>query len=1187
MTEPVPDHAEQELAVGDQEATLRDILLYLRTRTGRDFSHYKRATVLRRIARRMQVNGAVALPEYLDCLRTRPGESGALLQDLLISVTSFFRDADCFAALQSRVPSLFAGKGPEDTVRVWVAACATGEEAYSVAILLAEHAKTLDRAPPIQVFATDVDENAIRAARDGFYPTAIEADVNEERQRRYFVKENRGYRVRREIREMVLFATHDLLRDSPFARLDLVTCRNLLVYLDQEAQARVLQILHFALLPQGLLMLGASESVDEGSPLFSVIDKQHRLFEQRSAPRAWLPEPRGPSSLALQVQALAAREDPSMVGRSLEPDMANRVRSPRPRDSAWDETSEPDSLTRHLDRELERLKAHLRHTVEQYEAAVEELKAGNEELQAVNQELRSASEELEASREELQSINEKLTTVNHQLKSKVDELGSANSDMQNLMDATAIPTIFLDRQLRITRYTPSAVQLFNFIRGDIGRPLTDLMPQLRYEQLREDAAAVLDKLLPIEREVAREDGGWFMARILPYRTLDDRIGGVVLSFIDITERRRAEEVSRWLGVVVAASTDAIVSFSLEGTVLSWNGGAERLLGYVAAEAIGQSLALLSDAANQGEAAQLLQRVALGQGVESVQTRLRAKDGSMIDVAVTLSPIADGNGTVLGGTAIVRDIREAKRAEGALRSSEERLRLMLENVRDYAVFSTDLQRRVASWNSGAERLLGYSESEALGQEADLIFTPEDRAAGAPQLEASTALRDGRAADERFHMRKDGSRFWGSGIMMRMQDDAGVAVGFVKVFRDQTEARNSRAALEKSQADLMEALQANEQARKDLQAADAAKDRFLAILSHELRNPLASISSAASMLAAPDTAGGDRARAARIVDRESRAVRALLDDLLDVSRLTVGQLQLNRKQVELAAILEAAVETVQPRLAEAGHALSTVLPQEQLCLLADPLRLTQVFVNLLANAIKYTPAGGKLWLEATPGDGEVQVAMTDNGRGIEPEQIERIFQLYTQGDVPAGRLNEGLGVGLALVRSIVELHGGSVEAFSEGLGRGSRFVVRLPTTLCCEQVLVGAAAPTPAPLARKPRVMLVDDNVDAVWSLGKLLQAAGFQVAVANAGAQALEMAERAPPDAMVLDIGMPGLSGLEVAARVRATPWGRQMALVALTGWGDDASRRAILESGFDQHLSKPVNSAALIEALALLCSRVV
>jgi two-component system, chemotaxis family, CheB/CheR fusion protein len=647
-------------AATDDEAALRDVLTFLRARTGHDFTYYKRATIIRRIARRMQVNEVDDLPAYITFLRTHPGESRALLQDLLISVTNFFRDRAAFDALETMVPELFQNKTESDVLRVWVPACATGEEAYSIAMLLTDHARTLDSPPVLQIFGTDLDEDVLGEARAGVYPAAIASDVSPERLRRYFIKEHHGYRVRRELREILMFAAHDLLKDPPFSRLDLISCRNLLIYLNRGAQRRVFDIFHFALRPDGRLFLGTSEAIDDGSQLFSTVDKKHRIYAQRTTIRSALSMPSGPGTLARTI-ALQERSDPAVVpvsspaasstglarlrvasqdlswselhlrlidrfgppslivngeqeilhlshgaapylqfaggepttnllrvvhpalrlelraalfrvrqtgepviARAIALDIGNEQQvidlrvSPAPelsnefvlvtfeRQRAIDPSAlvaraEDEPIIKHLESELEQTKRSLRDLVEQHEASTEELKASNEELQAMNEELRSATEELETSREELQSINEELTTVNQELKSKVDELGQSNSDLHNLMGATAIATVFLDRELRIMRFTPPAVELFSLIPSDVGRPLADLQHRLVYPDLLLDAGRVLDQLVPIEREVQETEGRFYLARLLPYRTTDDRIAGVVLTFVDVTERQVAQD----------------------------------------------------------------------------------------------------------------------------------------------------------------------------------------------------------------------------------------------------------------------------------------------------------------------------------------------------------------------------------------------------------------------------------------------------------------------------------------------------------------------------------------------------------------------------------------------------------------------------------------------------------------------
>lgn len=1286
---------------GNDEAALRDVLTFLRTRTGRDFAYYKRATILRRIGRRMQVNGVENLHDYLNCLRTRPGEAGALLQDLLISVTNFFRDAECFAALERHIPGVFANKGPNDAVRVWVSACATGEEAYSIAMLLSEQARTLDAPPLIQIFATDLDEDAIQTARDGLYPMAIEADVSEERLRRFFMKEHAGYRVRRELREMVLFATHDVLKDSPFSRLDLISCRNLLIYLNVEAQARVFEIFHFALQPSGRLFLGSSESVDDGSQLFNVLDKKHRIYGYRPTPRVGLPVPSGPGTLALALEAQqTARSGPVIAGSAFAGPASAQSRSGRPvegRQSSWGEVhlrllehlappsilvdseyevvhisasagrflqygggepsrnllravnpslrielraalyqagqskapadvppvpvelhgeqamvsmrvtpvneigtdmylvviqtqspdgdaanspairAESDPVARQLDRELERLKAHLRDTVEQYEASTEELKASNEELQAMNEELRSATEELETSREELQSINEELTTVNHELKSKVDELGHANSDMHNLMDATAIATVFLDRELRIIRYTPSAVQLFNLIPTDVGRPLTDLTTQLHYPEMGADAQRVLDRLVPIEREVGQADGSWHLARLLPYRTIEDRIAGVVLSFVNITERKQAEEVRLWLSAVVTASNDAIISFSLDNAILSWNGGAERMFGYTAEEAIGQPLSMLHGPDTK-EQDLLVSRLLVSRPVENYETVRRRKDGDEIHVSVTVSAIRDEAGETIAGTAIVRDISNTKRIEDALRDSREQLKMILENAREFAIFSTDLERNITVWNNGAQALLGYAEAEVLGHPADMIFTEEDRAAGIPEREAARSLEQGRASDDRFHQRKDGSRFWASGAMMLMRDAQGHAQGFVKILRDQSAARNAQEALQHSQVELTRALEDQREARDALEAADAAKDRFLAVLSHELRNPLASIAAAAQVL---DVDGASvNGEAAEVIRRQTAAISALLDDMLDISRLRLGRLSLQKRPTSLIGIIEGAIQSTRPIIEASGHTLEVRLPALDIEIDADPNRLVQVVSNLLANAAKYTPRSGAITLEAMQRDGEAVVEVSDNGIGMKREEIEQLFDMFTQGQDARERSGGGLGIGLALSRSILQMHDGWIRADSAGPGQGSRFSFGMPAL---RQVPLdksaGAQAPMPAQRASGALILLADDNQDAAWAVAQWLVLQGFNTVKADDGASALALAETHRPQVMLVDIGMPELSGHEVARRIRAHAWGKNMLLVAITGWGHEQDVRASMEAGFDLHMTKPVDMPRLRDVI--------
>lgn len=628
----------------DTEALLDQVFATLRARSGHDFSLYKRGTLLRRLDRRLRFNGVATLEEYITLLRTASGESESLVRDLLISVSGFFRDPEAFAALAQAVPALFAGKGLADAVRVWVAGCATGEEAYSIAILLREHAATLESPPQIQIFATDIDAKGYAWGREALYPPAAVAGISPERLRRFFTREPGGFRVGKSLREGVLFAVHNVLHDPPFSRLDLVSCRNLLIYLQPEAQERVVETFHYALRTGGLLFLGASESAGD-SGAFVPVAARERLYRRNAAPQ------RVPSRLSaadpparpatpgdgagargegfaygpLHLRMLEEYAPPSLVvnerlevvhlsggaGRFLhlgagEPShdlialtrgelrmelraalfqafhkglptsrlvadgdggatVRLRVHPPTGAGAAerfalvvLEEEGAPAPgaeaprggagapAVAALERELRQAREQLEHAGEARDHTVEELQAANEELRSVNEEQKAASEELETSREEIQSINEELVTINQEHQNTIDELKRTNSDLQNLIASTEIGTIFLDRELRVRRFTPSAAALFNFAPADVGRPLAHITHRLRYPELVDDARQVLASRERREREVESDDGTWFVVRINPYRSPDEGAGGAaavdgaVVACFDITAQKRVE-----------------------------------------------------------------------------------------------------------------------------------------------------------------------------------------------------------------------------------------------------------------------------------------------------------------------------------------------------------------------------------------------------------------------------------------------------------------------------------------------------------------------------------------------------------------------------------------------------------------------------------------------------------------------
>ena len=651
---PLPLEADE--LTPEQLEVMRRIVAHVHVRTGHDFSQYKRSTLLRRVQRRMQIYGDLTLESYLDHLRQNATEATALFNDILIGVTSFFRDSEAWEHLETRViPQLLKQRDSTEPVRAWTIGCSTGEEAYGVAMLLFEAFEKLELPPRIQVFASDLDENAIKHAREGRYPTAIEADVSTRRLERFFTLEGDHYHVRREIRDAVLFTHHSVLRDAPFSRLDLISCRNLLIYLERDIQNTVFDIFHYSLKAGGYLFLGSSESIETSQEFFETVSKVHRiyrtkpwnrevphipslplsvgtqtyanLYSQPYTPRKYaavelpqlsevnpkslevyappsvlidekyailhvtetagryLLQPSGPITanllklirpelqLELRTALLLAFEKnkavltspvpvqfnghPHRVILSIQPHSQEKGGGRKPekqvlvyfledeRDEAAAQPEQNESrkiaVVLQLENEVRLLRERLQASLEEYESSNEELQASNEELQSINEEFRSATEELETSKEELQSVNEELQTVNYELKMKLDEISRAHSDLQNLMNATEIAMLFLDRELRIRQYTPGMQELFHIVPTDRGRPIRHLSHTFMYTRLIEDAEDVLRSLVPVEREVQNEAGGWFLLRLRPYRTTDDRIEGVIFTFVEITRMKQAEE----------------------------------------------------------------------------------------------------------------------------------------------------------------------------------------------------------------------------------------------------------------------------------------------------------------------------------------------------------------------------------------------------------------------------------------------------------------------------------------------------------------------------------------------------------------------------------------------------------------------------------------------------------------------
>jgi two-component system CheB/CheR fusion protein len=1140
------------------ESALVDILKLLALRTGHDFSDYKRTTVLRRIERRMQVTGMTDIPMYLDYLSNNAEETAALLDDMLIGVTNFFRDREAFEALERDiVPELFslAANDRTEGIRAWAAACSTGEEAYSLAMVLASEAHRQNSTMKVQVFGTDIDERAISVARRGLYPNAIVTDVPPTYLRLCFKRESGRYRISKSIRERVLFAAHNVLCDPPFSRLHLISCRNLLIYLDRRAQLQALRIFHAALRPGGYLFLGSSETADAASELFAPVDKRYRIYRSLPAadrsithppasgpgialsPRSSMqwdePDGKPTSYAALHQRALelhgpatilvrpsfrivhmsekagrylrhvggepshnllalihpemrldlrTAATDALKTGRPVETGLLPMRHEGRDYDirivaSPFNEKdvgqllllvfeefdlppvtlasssngAEAGTVAK-LQSENKALRNQLQQTIEQSDTSTEELKASNEELQAVNEELRSATEELESVNEELESVNEELVTVNFELRSKVEETVKINDDLQNLISSSDIATIFVDRSMRVKWFTPRATTLFSLIPEDRNRPLTDITHRLDYPAMIADAKESFSSLRQLEREVRAADDHWYLTRIMPYRTAEDRIEGAVLNFVDITGRKRAEE--------------------------------------------------------------------------------RLQEGL------------------------------------------QRLRLVAESTKSFAIITTDPAGTITDWNAAAEILFGYNAAEAVGQPLDIIFTPEDRAKGIPAMELNTALERGHAEDERWHLRKDGSRFFCSGVVHPMIDNG--LRGYAKIARDLTDKRiqdyETQSILER------------------IKASNVLKDEFIAVMSHELRHPLNLIqlnmdllSRTPGVLASP--------RAAKAIDAVRRSVRSqsqIIADLLDLSRVQTGKLKLECVAITLIPAIKTVLEAVAAQAKESRIALRSpgldAPALKEITVRGDATRIEQIIWNLLNNALKFTPEGGTVTVSVTRENGEVRLDVHDTGIGIPAEALDRVFTMFGQVERQQSKLNQhGLGIGLALVQQLAKAHGGRVSATSEGEGKGATFSLWLP--------LAQEEAPRSDADSSKDggrgalhdlKLLLVDDSNEVVETLSALCELEGATATIATSGQQALDLLADRDFDILVSDIGMPDMDGYELLMRLRSSSRNTHIPAIALSGYGHSVKAQAV---GYTEQLCKPVSMTELLSRLQDLAKR--
>jgi PAS domain S-box-containing protein len=821
-------------------------------------------------------------------------------------------------------------------------------------------------------------------------------------------------------------------------------------------------------------------------------------------------------------------------------------------------------------------------------------------------EQRRAEEALQKAHDELEE----------RVRQRTAELAEEHERLRVTLASIGDAVIATDPQGRVTFVNPVAESLTGWAQTDAtGLPLETIF-RISNEFTRRPAQDPVARVLATGLVVGLANHTILTAKDGTERPIDDsaapirdeagHIRGVVLVFRDVTERRRADEARAHLAAIVESSDDAIVSKTLDAIITSWNTGAERLYGYTPAEVVGKPIALLIPTDHPDELPSTMERLRRGERIEDYETVRVRKDGRRVDVSVTISPVMNAGGEIIGASTIARDITDRKRAEARLRFVAD-ASAALASLVDYG---STLQKvaslavpSFADWcgvdmpdGDGTLRRVAVAHVDPakieLARELDRRYPPDPKSPHGPYhvlrtgrseliAEIPDELLDRSARDDehRLILRRLGLKsFMGVPLQTR-----GRTFGVLTFVSAESGRRYDVSDLAVAEDLAHRAAVAIENSRLycQLRETDRLKDEFLAMLAHELRNPLAPVRNALHVMKQPAAGAAIVAQVRDMAERQVLHMGRLLDDLLDVSRVSRGRIELRKEVVDAVPVVKRTVEAIRPLIEDRRHELTVSLPHEPLWLDADPHRLEQVLTNLLTNAAKYTDPGGQIWLTASRDDSHVVIRVRDTGVGITPEMLSRIFELFVQAERRLDRSQGGLGIGLTLVHRLVELHGGTVEASSPGLGGGSEFVVRLPALLATSNSETadhnGHAPPDRVP---RRRVLVVDDNKDAADSLGLSLQLADQEVRVAHNGPDALQVISEFRPEIVFLDIGMPGMDGYEVARQIRALPQFKDLLLVAVTGWGQKEDRIRSREAGFDHHLIKPVEPATLHPLLA-------
>lgn len=1130
----------------DEDAQVSDILRSVRRDTGVDFTHYKRGTLRRRILRRMVLNRADHLRDYAALVRERPGEARALHDDLLIGVTSFFRDPASFDALaRTAFKRILDAERDAEPIRVWVLGCSTGEEAYSLAIALTEYAEAEGRTARLQIFASDVNAAGIEVARAGAYPAEIDQDVSPERLSRFFVKIDDHYRVVKFIRDACIFSRHNVLTDPPFSRIDLVSCRNLLMYLEPVLQRAVIGNLHYALKPEGVLWLGPADTVSGQPEIFDPLDAQHRIFGRR---------PGSVSHPVLRTLASRVRHLDGAAGGAT------------PTLGPLDVLTESDRVLLHrfspaglvVSSSMEILQ--YRGNVGRYvspaagKASLSLTQVLDRRLHVpVRAALAKAKREGAAVRDEHVRLVSDDGTDEHRVTLEVVPIGKAPDGFLILFEEpeTVTPAPPASRASETAdAENPAAL-------ARVRKELADTQVYLHAIIEEQEAARTELEVAHEEAQSANEELQSINEELETSKEEIQSANEELTTLNDELQHRNADLQQTNNDLMnLLASTDLAVIFMGPGLeIRRFTAAAARLLHLRPAD-VGRPLSELRVNLNVDIRTQVAHTL---QTLETSEQRVQTGDGRWF--LLRTGPYRTLDNQIDGVVVVLVDIDEVVRT-----------RVYAESIVATGrapIVVLDERLKVVTANDAFHRVFETSPAQVLGKP---FFELGDRKWDIPELrrllERVLPQNDTVKDFEVSVAGISGPRVWHLDAT-RLHQSEGQRPLILLSMEDVSERQH------------VEGLQ--RQRLEELAAADLSKNEFLAMLAHELRNPLAPIRTAAQLLSTPGVPAAAAASAKVIIERQVRNMVRLIDDLLDVARITQNKLSLQLSPVELTSLLRRAAEVVERPVQDRGQHLTLSLEAGTIYVLGDATRLEQAFGNLLNNASKFSREGGHIevraHVEPLAHGAEVLVQVRDEGIGIDAAVLPHVFDMFRQGSESPHRA-AGLGVGLALVRRIVELHGGRVTAASAGHERGSEFTVALPV-LADAAAEPGEQAPPGVAASEVQRILVVEDNADAGESLVALLRVYGHDVRLVHDGLAALELVPSFRPSLVFLDIGLPGIDGCEVARRIRRTPGGERAFLIAVTGFGRDEDRRRTTEAGFNHHVTKPLDPRSLPSLIAM------